>query len=175
MIIVGIDPGLTGAIAVLGHRAELLRPIEDMPVMQRGAGAAAVKNQVNAAALAEYLRTVLAPYDSNEVRVFIEEAQSMPAAVRGKGGVVKIIQGGASIFSTGLTAGHIEGVVAALRFPHELVRPNVWKKAVKTASTKEQARATATRLYPEASLHRVKDHNRAEALLIARYGHEKYN
>ena len=173
MIIVGIDPGLTGAIAMIGHRAELLRPIEDMPVMQRGAGAGAVKNQVHAAALAEYLRQSLEGFDTNEVMIMIEEAQSMPAAVRGKGGQIKIVQGGASIFSTGLSAGLIEGTVAALRFPHELVRPHVWKKAMKTVSTKEQARATAARLYPEASLHRVKDHNRAEALLIACYGYEK--
>ena len=82
MIIVGIDPGLTGAIAMIGHRAELMRPIEDMPVMQRGAGAGAVKNQVNAAALAEYLRAALEGFDTNEVRILIEEAQSMPAAVR---------------------------------------------------------------------------------------------
>lgn len=174
MIIIGIDPGLTGAVANIGHRGELLHAIADMPTMQRGAGTGAVKNQVNAGALAELLRGWLEPFDSNEVRILIEEAQSMPAAVRGKGGQIKIVQGGASIFSTGLTAGLVEGVVAALRFPHELVRPNIWKKAVKHASTKEQARALAARMYPEASLHRMKDHNRAEALLIARYGHERY-
>jgi crossover junction endodeoxyribonuclease RuvC len=172
MIVLGIDPGLTGAIAIIGHRAELLHPVADMPVMQRGAGNASVKHQVNAAALAELLHDWLAGFDMNEIRIFIEEAQSMPAVRRGRGGAIKIVQGGASIFSVGLTAGIIEGVVAARRYPHELVRPNVWKKAMKLTATKEQSRAFASRLYPEASLHRMKDHNRAEALLLAKYGHD---
>lgn len=170
MIIIGIDPGLTGAIAMIGRRAELLQ-MSDMPVMQRGAGTAAVKNQVNGRALTEILCEWVKEYDRNEVQVFIELAQSMPAAVRQKGGGVKIVQGGASIFSTGHTAGVIEGVVAARGFTHHLVSASVWKKAMKLTATKEQSRALAIRLFPTADIHRMKDHNRAEALLIAKYGH----
>lgn len=173
MIIVGIDPGLSGALALLGHDAQLLH-LEDIPVMQRGTGGAKVVNQVNATALADLLRSLLEPYDKNECLVMIEMAQSMPAAVKDKFGRVKILQGGASIFNTGHTAGVIEGVVAALRFPHRLVRPVEWKKAMKLTATKEQCRAHAQRLYPEAPLHLVKHHNRAESILIARYGHQTY-
>ena len=167
MIVVGVDPGLTGALSMLGHRAELLH-LEDMPVMQRGDGSGAVKNQVNCSALSELLREWLDPYDKNQIHVFIEQAQSMPAVIKGK-----VVQGGASIFSTGLTAGMIEGVVASRGYPHTLVRPAEWKKVFKLKSAKEQARALAQRMYPEASLHRMKDHDRAESLLIAKYGFDK--
>ena len=160
MITIGIDPGLSGAIACLGHRGELLQ-VEDMPTMARGAGGAFVKRQVNATALAEILRTLANGYDRNEIQVLLE-------AVTALGG-----QGVASTFSFGLTAGIIEGVVAARGYRHELVRPQDWKRAFNLGPSKDQARAKAIRMYPSASLHRVKDHNRAEALLIARYGHDR--
>ena len=166
MILIGIDPGLTGALAQLdpkgGYRACL-----DMPVMQRGDGSGAVKNQVNCSALAALLREWLDPFDKNEIQILIEQAQSMPAVIKGK-----VVQGGASIFSTGLTAGMVEGVVAGLGYPHRLIRPHEWKKALGLKSDKEQARARAQRLFPEAPLSRMKDHNRAESLLIAKYGHD---
>lgn len=173
MIVVGIDPGLTGAVACIGHKAQMLH-LQDIPVMERGSGGATVKNQVNATALAELLREWLNPYDKNEILVVIEMAQSMPAAVRTKGGGIKIVQGGSSIFSTGHSAGMIEGVVGACHYQHRLVKPTEWKKVMRLTATKEQCRAYAQRLYPEAPLHLMKHHNRAEALLLARYGHQLY-
>lgn len=167
MIIVGVDPGLTGAVAMLGHRAEMLN-LADLPVMLRGDGSGAVKNQVNCSALAEILREWLEPFDKNQIHVFIEQAQSMPAVIKGK-----VVQGGASIFSTGLTAGMIEGVVAARGYTHTLVRPAAWKKHFKLKTGKEIARALAQRTFPSAPLTRMKDHNRAEALLIAKFGFDK--
>ncbi|MGH8034784.1 MAG: hypothetical protein ACREO9_06125, partial [Lysobacterales bacterium] len=80
MIIIGIDPGLTGAIGVLGHRGQLVS-CADMPVMARG-NSAVVKNQVNMSALAEILRQASAEHDRNEVHVFIERVQPMPAVIR---------------------------------------------------------------------------------------------
>lgn len=172
MIVIGIDPGLTGAISMVDRLG--YRKMADMPVMQRGSAAAKVINQVNGTALADLLREWTQEYDKGEILVIIEQAQSMPAAVRDKRGAVKIVQGGASIFATGLTAGIIEGVVAAIGFPHRLVRASDWKKALKVTATKEQCRAFAHRLYPDADLRLKKHHNRAESLLIAHYGYQAY-
>lgn len=159
MILIGIDPGLTGAIAMIGHRAEYLG-CQDMPVIARNGPKAHVKNQVNGAGLAELLRGWLSPYDKNEVHVVLE----MPIAFPG--------QHAAAVAAAFHTAGVIEGVITARGYALTLVRPNEWKKVLKLGKDKNEARAHAVRLFPEASLHRVKDHNRAEALLIAKYGHD---
>lgn len=160
MYVVGIDPGISGALALVGPGARLLR-VADMPTMPRGSGGAFVKNQVAPAALAELLRDWLSDTDKNEVRVLLESVTAMPK------------QGVASTFSLALTAGLIEGVVAARGYSHELVRPQEWKKAMGLSASKDQARAKASRIYPEADIHRVKDHNRAEAILIARFGYDR--
>ena len=164
MILIGIDPGLTGAMAMLGHRGEFLH-VEDIPTMQRMAGPAKgrVMNQVNWGATRELLQTWLVNYDRGEIHAVIE----LPIAFPG--------QDVRSVAASHLTAGHLEGVVHSLHLAHTLVPPRDWKQALKLTSSKEQARASAIRRWPDAAplLSRVKDHNRAEALLIARYGHEK--
>lgn len=159
MIVIGVDPGLTGAIGMLGHRAEYLN-VADMPTMTRLGKKAHVQRQVNGAALSELLKEWLHDYDANEIHCFVE----MPIAFPG----LHVAAVAASFHAAGV----IEGVIAARHYAHTLVRPTDWKKALRLAATKEQARALAVRLFPEASLHRVKDHNRAESLLIAKYGHE---
>jgi crossover junction endodeoxyribonuclease RuvC len=74
------------------------------------------------------------------------------------------------MFSLGHSLGVIHGVMGALCIPWQPVTPSVWKKAAGLSSDKEAARAQASKLFPDMELHRIKDHNRAEALLIARYG-----
>lgn len=162
MITIGIDIGLTGAIGMLGHKGELLQ-LADMPTMARQGKAAYVKNQVNATALEELLRTWANGYDRNELHVLIETPIAFPG------------QHVATTAAAFLTAGLVEGVVAARHYPHTLVAPKEWKKALGLSDSKEQARAKAIRLWPPAAkmLERVKDHNRAEALLIAKYGWDK--
>lgn len=160
MIVIGVDPGLTGALGMLGHRAEYLR-VADIPTMARLGPKAAVKNQVNGAALAELLHGWLEDYDRNEIAFFIETPIAFPG------------QHVATIAAAFLTAGIIEGVLSARHFAHQLVRPADWKKALGLSADKDQARTRAIRLYPDAPLALAKHHNRAEALLIARYGHER--
>lgn len=155
---VGIDPGLTGAIAVLDHTG--MRHLADLPTMNRGAGT--VKRQINGAALTTYLREMLHDTDKHEVLVAIEKMGAMPK------------QGVASMLSIGLTAGIIEGVVAARGYRFELIPAAVWKKAMKVTATKEHARAAAQRMFPAAELHLVKHHNRAEALLLAAWAQREY-
>lgn len=161
MICVGVDPGLKGGIGIIGHKAEFIS-VHDMPTMQRQGAKAYVKNQVNGAALEDLLRTELSDYDKNEVLVVMETPIAFPK------------QHVATVASAFLTAGLIEGVLTGRHYTLKLVSPSEWKKALKLTATKEQCRAFAIRLYPAASLHRVMDHNRAESLLIAKYGHETY-
>ena len=169
-VIIGCDLGLTGAWSKIVDGS--LIDMADMPVMQRGTKSAAVKNQVNAAALAELLRTWTAGYDRHtECIVVMERVQAMGGSKNGRS------QGVSSSFSLGHTAGIVEGVVSALGIPHEIVSPATWKKALGVPGGEDQknvARAMAQRWYPGASLARVKDHNRAESLLIARYGYQQH-
>lgn len=156
-LIVGIDCGLTGALAMLGQPG--LMAVADIPVMAKGKGAGRVKNEVNAAALNGLLREWVSGH-GDDVLVVIERVSSMPG------------QGVASMMSLGDTVGCIRGVVAARGYPVQWVTPQAWKKHYGLPADKELARARAIQLYPGAELTRRKDHNRAEAILLARYGWE---
>lgn len=168
MQIIGIDPGLSGALAMVGPRG--LEAVADMPIMTRGNGKAKVKHQVNAAALAQLLREWTNGHDRNAVLVVLEH--QAPFRVPGQKP-----QGSASVFSLGHTTGVIEGVVVACRLPNCEITPSAWKKAFGIpggAKNKGKARELAQRYYPDADLARKKDHNRAEAILISRYGYEEH-
>lgn len=148
---IGIDPGITGAIAWIDRDGV---QIFDMPIM--GAG-----KTVNAPELIAVLRRarerLALPH------VFIERAHAMPK------------QGVASAFNYGRTFGLIEASVFALQLPHTFVSSAAWKRAAGLGREKDEARALAIRLRPDAAplLRRVKDHGRAEALLIAMHGAKK--
>lgn len=169
IIVIGVDPGLTGALALMTHNG--LQACRDIPIMLKGNGGGAVKNQIDPGALDELLRSWTSGHEKNEFMVEIESQG--PVRLPGN----KIL-GGASAFSLAYTAGVIEGVVAALRLPREFVAPAIWKKALgltaKGPDKKALARAMAARYYPEADFTLVKSHNRAEAALIARYGYERH-
>lgn len=149
MKIIAIDPGLTGGIAILSADGYI---VEDMPVIANGS-TAKVRNVVNAYELARLLR----PH-TDVTAVYVEKVSTMPG------------QGVASQGSLMHSAGVIEGVIGALGMPLVLVTPAKWKKAMGLGSDKEQSRAMAQRLFPQAPLARKKDHNRAEALMLAEYG-----
>lgn len=150
MIVIGIDPGLKGAMAKLVNDSPAWTA--DLPTMDRPSGKG---RQINGACLAEQLR------HRNEVRVFIERVSAMPG------------QGVTGVFSFGFTAGVIDGVCAALGLPVEYVSPQVWKRHHGLlGKDKEASRARAIRMFPALAgqLSRKKDADRAEALLIAAYG-----
>ena len=165
MRIIGIDPGLTGAISLLTEHG--LQGTWDMPTMQRHAGGT-VKNQVDPKALEDIINDITTGHDRNEFMVVIEQQQAMGGGM-----------GASTVFSLGLTAGIIEAVIAIMHLPHELVPPSVWKKAMnlsaKGKDAKGTARTMAQRFYPTAELHLAKHHNRAESALIARYGFERHH
>ena len=102
--------------------------------------------------LVEELRLMAQP----NRRVILEHVGAMPG------------QGVTSMFNFGVSFGITQGVIAALGLPMELVRPNVWKKAMGLSRDKEASRLKALQLFPEAAevLKRKKDEGRAEALLL---------
>ena len=156
---IAIDPGLSGAIAVIKDYSFEMLEVFDMPVMP-GTGK---RHQVNGAELAKILReakAIHAPVKSNEnIQVYLERVSAMPG------------QGVSSMFSFGCSYGIVLGVLAALQYSVTLVTPQSWKKrAGLIGKEKDAARTTAQLLYPAADLGRKKDIGRADALLIARFG-----
>lgn len=154
MITIGIDPGLTGAVAVLEDGRFV--GVEDIPTVLKGTGS--VKCEVDASGLIRLLRSNC-PVDV-DVQVVLERVNAMPG------------QGVSSVFSLGDSFGCIRACVAANRYPLSYVAPGTWKKHFKLTSDKELSRALATRLFPEAPLNLKKHADRAEALLMARWLYE---
>jgi len=150
---IGIDPGITGALAILDENNEL-GDMADMPVMQLGSGN---KQQVNGAHLARVLASWHTPGEI--ITAYLEAVSAMPK------------QGVTSVFNFGMGYGVIQGVLAAMQIPYVLVRPGEWKKrAGLVGKKKDAARTMAQQLYPAAELDRKKDIGRADAILIARFG-----
>lgn len=178
--VIGIDPGLTGALALI-HDGKLLATA-DMPVMMKGTGKALVKNEVNPAALAQLLRTWLSPDAMARARFVVETVNSRP--VSGPPELCPVCKhdrkalGSSSVFSMGDSIGAIRGTLAALGCRIEWVPAARWKGYFRLPgghAGKEVARAMAIKLFPAADLARKKDHNRAEALLIAQFAVESAN
>lgn len=156
-MIIGIDPGLTGAIAFYDDINDEVLEIHDMPVMMKSKVKKKQKNQVNAVELANIIKSCIGDYGVDVA--IVEQVHSMPG------------QGVSSVFSFGEAAGVIRGVLAALQIPTQYVTPQKWKKAAGLiGKDKDMARTKAIELYPTASLARKKDIGRADAILIARFG-----
>ena len=153
MKIIGIDPGLSGAIAVLENNKVL--KIFDIPVMSEGKKN---KRQLNSALLVSLLKENVE--NNEEVAIVVEQVNAMPG------------QGVTSMFNFGQTFGAIKGICAALRFPIFFVRPSKWKKHFELInSSKDSSRTKAIEMYPKLSnqLTKKKDVNKSDAILIARY------
>ena len=147
--IIGIDPGLSGALALLTDDG---LEIFDMPTLQDG-----TKRRVDHAQLAVIL-DVWAKHQG--IRCIIEKVASMPG------------NGHAGAFTFGRAAGVVIGAVAANFIPIVEVTPQVWKRVTKTPTDKDGARLRASELMPRQS-HQwpLKKHDgRAEAAIIAYYG-----
>ena len=149
MKVLGVDPGLDGAIALLGDGFLAVR---DMPT------AGELKRRVVVAAEAAGIIRAWTP----DIAV-IERVHAMPK------------QGVTSSFRFGQALGTIEGVLGALLIPIEYVTPQSWKKHFRLTANKDDARLRAIQTWPRIAdeLRRKKDADRAEALLIARYKQEQ--
>lgn len=152
MIIVGIDPGITGAVAFYDMRRTSVVLTRDLPVTAKAIGKG---QQIDAPGLNELLSAITIEH------AFVEEQRPMPK------------QGVTSMLSLGRTIGVIEGVLGARNIPLTLVAPTAWKRAAGLIKTeKDRSRTRALQLFPvmASELSRKKDHGRAEAMLIAWYG-----
>ena len=153
MKIIGIDPGLTGAIAVLNNNK--IEEIFDMPVMAEGKKN---KRQLNSAQLVKLLQNIIK--GNEDIIVVVEQVNAMPG------------QGVTSMFNFGQTFGAIKGICAALQLPIFFVRPAKWKKHFELInSSKDASRTKTIEMYPQFSdkLSKKKDVNKSNAILIARF------
>tara|TARA_B100000965_G_scaffold10974_1_gene8506 strand:- start:870 stop:1364 length:495 start_codon:yes stop_codon:yes gene_type:complete len=153
MKIIGIDPGLNGAIAVMENNK--VKEIFDVPVMPEGKKN---KRQINSAQLVKLLKDIV--LKDEEVAVIVENVSAMPG------------QGVTSMFNFGQTFGAIKGICAALGLPIFFVRPAKWKKHFDLInSSKDASRTKAIEMYPSLSdqLSKKKDVNKSDAILIARF------
>jgi crossover junction endodeoxyribonuclease RuvC len=146
-MIVGIDPGISGAVAWVSDEGGFLLSAMDMPTLEVNG-----KMKVNPHILASDLS-----FRKPKI-VVIEEVGAMPG------------QGVTSMFNFGYSAGILAGVCAGLGIPTVFYRPAVWKRQAGVPADKGAARQMAQRLWPGSrAFDRVKDHGRAEAALLARW------
>ena len=159
MLIIGIDPGISGSICFF-EDGKILEVIE-MPVMTEGKKN---KKQVNGAQIYnEFLKRI--NRKDNEIRVVIEQVSAMPG------------QGVTSMFNFGQSFGILKGICSAMQLPMFFVRPAKWKKYFNLInSQKDASRTRAIEIFPYFSKHlaKKKDSNKADAILIASFYYETH-
>ena len=158
MLVIGIDPGLSGSICFLID-GKILDVIE-MPTMTEGKKN---KRQVNGSQVFNEIAKRTKEYQKNQVRVVIEQVSAMPG------------QGVTSMFNFGQSFGVLKGVCTAMQLPMYFVRPAKWKKYFNLInSEKDASRTRAIEIFPSfsSSLSKKKDSNKADAILIASFYYE---
>ena len=153
MIIIGIDPGVSGGISILENKKVI--EVFDMPTMIDGKKN---KKQVNGSQVTNIIKENLK--SDKDIVVVVEHVNAMPG------------QGVTSMFNFGQSFGVIKGICSALSLPIYFVRPTKWKKYFNLIKTnKDASRTKVIQMYPKISsnLSRKKDANKADAILIARY------
>lgn len=151
-MIIGIDPGCSGALVVLSESGNYMAHI-NMPTVKVG-----TKSRVNGAAIAAFLREQVGDFVAH---AYLEQVGAMPG------------QGVSSMFTFGHAAGVVEGILQGLGIPYTLVTPQAWKKrAGLIGSDKDAARSRAIQLYPDLRALDTKCRGQAiaDAILIARHG-----
>ena len=161
MLIIGIDPGISGSICFF-EDGKILEVIE-MPVMTEGKKN---KKQVNGSQIYNEINLKIKNIDKKKIIVVIEQVSAMPG------------QGVTSMFNFGQSFGVIKGICSAMQLPMYFVRPAKWKKYFNLIKTeKDASRTKATELFPNFSnkMAKKKDANKADAILIASYFCETFN
>ena len=160
MLIIGIDPGISGSICFLDN-GKILDVIE-MPIMTDGKKN---KKQVNGSQVYNEISRRIKQFEKNQIRVVIEHVSAMPG------------QGVTSMFNFGQSFGILKGICTAMQLPMYFVRPAKWKKYFNLLnSEKDASRTRAIEIFPyfSSQLSRKKDSNKADAILIASFYHETY-
>ena len=160
MLIIGIDPGVSGSICFF-RDGKILDVIE-MPVMNEGKKN---KKQVNGAQIYNEITKKINSNAETKTRVVIEHVTAMPG------------QGVTSMFNFGQSFGVLKGICFAMRLPMLFVRPAKWKRYYNLInSEKDASRTRAIEIFPDFSsqLSKKKDSNKADAILIASFYYETY-
>jgi len=160
MLIIGIDPGLSGSICFF-EDGKIIDVIE-MPTMTEGKKN---KKQVNGAQIYNEFLKRISKTDKHKIRVVIEQVSAMPG------------QGVTSMFNFGQSFGILKGICSAMQLSMYFVRPAKWKKYFNLLnSEKDASRTKAIEIFPyfSSQLSLKKDSNKADAILIASFYYETY-
>ena len=160
MLIIGIDPGISGSICFLLD-GKILEVIE-MPTMTEGKKN---KRQVNGSQIYNEISKRINKNEHQNIRVVIEQVSAMPG------------QGVTSMFNFGQSFGILKGLCSAMQLPMYFVRPAKWKKYFNLLnSEKDASRTRAIEIFPyfSSQLAKKKDSNKADAILIASFYYETY-
>ena len=160
MLIIGIDPGISGSICFLEDG--IIKDVLEMPTMTEGKKN---KKQVNGSQIFNEISFRIKRYEKKNIKVVIEQVSAMPG------------QGVTSMFNFGQSFGILKGICSAMQLPIYFVRPAKWKKYFNLInSEKDASRTKAIEIFPyfSSNLSKKKDSNKADAILIASYFHETY-
>ena len=160
MLIIAIDPGISGSICFF-EDGKILDVVE-MPTMIEGKKN---KKQVNGSQIYNEILERTKKLDKKDIKVIIEQVSAMPG------------QGVTSMFNFGQSFGILKGICSAMQLPMYFVRPAKWKKYFNLInSEKDASRTRAIEIFPYFSgqLSRKKDSNKADAILIASFYYETY-
>ena len=160
MLIIGIDPGISGSICFF-EDGKIIDVIE-MPTMIEGKKN---KKQVNGSQIYNEISKRISKFENHEIRVIIEQVSAMPG------------QGVTSMFNFGQSFGILKGICSAMQLPMFFVRPAKWKKYFNLInSQKDASRTRAIEIFPYFStqLSKKKDSNKADAILIASFYYETH-
>ena len=160
MLIIGIDPGISGSICFF--QDGLIKDVVEMPTMIEGKKN---KKQVNGSQIFNEISEKIKNIDKKNIKVVIEHVTAMPG------------QGVTSMFNFGQSFGILKGICSAMQLSVYFVRPAKWKKYFNLInSEKDASRTRAIEIFPYYSSHlsRKKDSNKADAILIASYFFETY-
>ena len=160
MLIIGIDPGISGSVCFF-EDGKILEVVE-MPTMVEGKKN---KKQVNGAQIYNEISKKISQIDKKNIRVVIEQVSAMPG------------QGVTSMFNFGQSFGILKGICSAMQLPMYFVRPAKWKKYFGLInSEKDASRTKAIEMFPyfSSQLSKKKDSNKADAILIASFYNETY-
>ena len=158
MLIIGIDPGISGSICFF-EDGKILDVIE-MPTMIDGKKN---KKQVNGSQIYNEILKRIKQIDKKDIKVIIEQVSAMPG------------QGVTSMFNFGQSFGILKGICSAMQLPMYFVRPAKWKKYFGLInSEKDASRTKAIEMFPyySSNLSKKKDSNKADAILIASFYYE---
>ena len=160
MLIIGIDPGISGSICFL-EDGKIIDVLE-MPTMADGKKN---KRQVNGSQIYNEIYKRINKVFNQDIRVVIEQVSAMPG------------QGVTSMFNFGQSFGILKGICSAMKLPMYFIRPAKWKKYFNLIKTeKDASRTRAIEIFPyfSSQLSKKKDSNKADAILISSFYHETY-